>query len=222
MTKDTTRSKGVWVSGAAFAAFSGMVALGWTRGADLWALQETQEHYSRLLNTVLGIFSLFGVEVSGIALLLLLAGLFLCGRRALAGRVLAAFVATGLLELALKLYLPQSPVPEGTVRGEDYAPLLEILTPYSYPSGHMIRSVILFGALYLLSGNRLLRAGLLTALAGVAGNRIFFGMHWPSDVVGGALLGLAGLLWAFQPFSRSAASFFTASDASSSKTGSDG
>jgi hypothetical protein len=36
------------------------------------------------------------VEITGTALLVLLAGLFLRGRRALAGRILAVFVATGV------------------------------------------------------------------------------------------------------------------------------
>lgn len=187
----------------AFVAFSGAVALGWTYGADLWALKETQGYYSPLLSVVLGVCSLIGgLEVSGTALFALLAGLFLNGRRTLARRILIAFVATGLLELVLKFYLPQSPILEGTASGEDYAPLVTVLTPHSYPSGHVLRSVILLGALYLLSRNRFLRAGLLIVLAGGTLNRVYFGVHWVSDVVGGALLGLAGLLWAFKPVSH--------------------
>jgi undecaprenyl-diphosphatase len=145
-----------------------------------------------------GVFSLLGgVEVMGLALLVLLAGLFLRGRRTLAGRILAVFVAASILELAIKSYLPQIPIPEGGGGTEDYAPLVTVGSPYPYPSGHVLRGVIVFGTLYLLSGNRFLRAGFLLVLTGIAANRVYFEVHWVSDVVGGALLGLAALLWAF-------------------------
>ena len=89
MPKNST-SKGVWAVGAAFAAFSGIVALGWMYGTDLWVLRTAQEQSSGSLDDVLSAFSFLGdVEITGTALLVLLAGLFLRGRRALAGRILA-------------------------------------------------------------------------------------------------------------------------------------
>lgn len=64
-----------------------------------------------------GAFSVFsflgGVEVIGATLLVLLAGLFLRGRHTLAGRILAVFVLAGILELAMKFYLSQAPMPKG-------------------------------------------------------------------------------------------------------------
>jgi len=198
MAKNRARLVAFWVVGAAFVAFSGAVYLGWLYEADLWALQETQEHPWNFLHTVSEIFSFFGgAEVTVAAFSLLLVVLFLYGRRALAGRLLAVFMATALVELAMKLYLPQDPLPEGSGRAEDFAPLVVASFPYPYPSGHVIRAVILFGALYLLSDNRVVRAGILVALCGVAASRAYLGVHWASDVVGGALLGIAALLWAF-------------------------
>jgi membrane-associated phospholipid phosphatase len=192
------RRKGAWAAGAAFAAFSGAVALGWLYGVDLWTLQTVQEHSWGFLDAVLNIFSLLGsVEAAELALLVMLMGLFLRGRQELAGRLLMIFVATGIMELVMKLYLPQVPVPEGEVRTEDFAPLVAVAHTYSYPSGHMLRSVILLGAFYLLSGSRFSRVGMMLALLGLAAGRIYPGAHWASDVVGEALLGLAGLLWAF-------------------------
>jgi membrane-associated phospholipid phosphatase len=163
-------------------------------------LRTAQEQSSGSLDDVLSAFSFLGdVEITGTALLVLLAGLFLRGHRALAGRILAVFVATGALELVMKVYMPQVPIPEGVGRTEDYyVPLTTFDSPHSYPSGHILRGVIVFGALYLLSGNRLARAGSLAVLARMAASRIYFGTHWASDIVGGALLGFAALLWAFR------------------------
>ncbi len=195
---DNGMRKGSWAAGVAFVAFSGAVALGWLYEVDLWVLRTAQGHHSGFLDGVLGLFPLIGgPEASGVILLALLAGLFVRDRRALMTPILLVLVATGLVELAMKLFLPQVPIQEETVRAEDYAPLVAMELPYPYPSGHVLRSVIIFGALCLLSGNWFLRASSLAVLIGIATSRVYFGVHWASDVVGGALLGTAGLLWGF-------------------------
>ena len=138
------------VAGAIFAPFSWAVALGWLYKADLWVLQTAQVYPSGFLPAVSGVFSFFGdVEIAASAFSLLLAALFWCGRRAFAGRLLVVFVTTALVELAMKFYLPQQPIPEGSVWLEDFAPLVVAKFPYPYPSGRMLRAVILFGALYV-------------------------------------------------------------------------
>lgn len=68
----------------------------------------------------------------------------------------------------------------------------------SFPSGHTIQSVIALGMLppvvYALTGRRSLAlvTTALTAIAAIAVgvSRIVLVAHWPSDVVGGALVGL--------------------------------
>ena len=58
----------------------------------------------------------------------------------------------------------------------------------------MLRGIILFEALYLLSESRLGRIGLVVVLSGLARSRIDPALHWASDAVGGALLGVEALL----------------------------
>lgn len=193
------RNATLWTSLAALALLSGAVGLEWLRGFDEWSLRAAQSDASERLDAAGTAFSMLGsVEVSGAALIAISTGLALRGKGALAGRVLIAFLSTGILELAMKFLLPQTPVPESVTRSPDPTPLAEVATPFPYPSGHMLRAVIVFGALFVLWENRPARAIIALALAGMAASRVYLGVHWVSDVIGGALLGVAGLAWAFK------------------------
>jgi undecaprenyl-diphosphatase len=183
-------------SAAAFALLSAAAGARWLYPIDVWALRVAQHRTSETLDAAGKAFSVPGdLEYSATALMVLSAVLFLGGRRVLAGRLLAAFVVTGLVEFAMKMLLPQVPMPEETARSTDPSPILEVA--YPYPSGHVLRSVILLGAVYVLWPNRFARAAVLIFLAGMAASRVYLGVHWASDVLGGALLGVAGIAWAF-------------------------
>jgi membrane-associated phospholipid phosphatase len=187
-----------WLLGAIFLLFSAAAGAGWLYGPDDFLKCTAQSRPSSSLDVAFGFLSAFGsLEVTGALLLALAAGLFLGGRRGLAGRLLLAFLATGLLEYLLKQFLPVPPVPMGFARTEDFAPLVVTDHTYPYPSGHALRSTILLGTVYLLSRNGLLRAGVVLVLLGLLASRVYLGTHWTSDVVGGTLLGATAVLWVF-------------------------
>ena len=178
--------------------FSVIAGAGWLYGPDVFVMRAAQSRPSELLDFLAGFLSTAGsLELSGALLLALLAGLYGSGRRRLAGRLLVAFLATGLLEYLLKQFLPVPPIPPGSVRAEDFVPLATLEHSYPYPSGHALRSTILLGTLYFLSRNAFWRVGIALLLLGLLTSRLYIGVHWASDVVGGALLGAAAVLWAF-------------------------
>lgn len=189
----------MWISIAAFAVLSALAGAGWTYTADYALIRAAQRWAAGTLDLIGEFFSETGDwEVMGLALLAIAAAMYYGGRRKTAARLLLAFLATVFVEVALKMALPVPPIPDDLGRSGGFAPLVAVDFPYPYPSGHLLRSVIVFGALYLWTRSRPL--GVIAALyvGGAALTRIYLGVHWPSDVLGGVLLGIAAVLWAFK------------------------
>jgi undecaprenyl-diphosphatase len=84
---------------------------------------------------------------------------------------------------------------------------------FSYPSGHSLSAAALYLSLALIAGSHLrkpaakaaLAAGAFFLMAMVAVSRVYLGVHYPSDVVSGGLLGAAWALIAAAVFSIAAA-----------------
>lgn len=78
----------------------------------------------------------------------------------------------------------------------NFSPLVNGQNGNSFPSGHAAFFFAVAGAVWLFNkkwGWRLLVA---TALMGLA--RIFAGAHWPSDILGGAIVGLSSAWIAYR------------------------
>lgn len=79
----------------------------------------------------------------------------------------------------------------------EVVPHLDLVTSLSYPSGHAVNAmtVLLLGALLLAKRHRGLWIGLAVAGALVVGtSRLLLGVHYPTDIAGGWLLGIAASL----------------------------
>jgi undecaprenyl-diphosphatase len=64
----------------------------------------------------------------------------------------------------------------------------------SFPSGHAMTAAAAYGAIAFVVRHRVVTAVAVTLVAAIALTRVALGVHWPSDVAVGALLGAA---WAW-------------------------
>jgi membrane-associated phospholipid phosphatase len=87
----------------------------------------------------------------------------------------------------------------------DFLLVSDVPATMSFPSGHALSATVLGGVLISLVGEavrpkvicRGLQFMLVLFILAVGASRVYLGFHWPSDVIGGFLLGGLGLVGLF-------------------------
>lgn len=191
----------MWISVAVCVLYTAVAATGILYGADYALIVASQVFANDLFDAIGNIFSVAGdAEVISFAFGFFCIGLFFLLDRWLAVRLVLAYTAASFVELLMKLFVPVPPIPSALGRTENYTPTVEVAYSYPYPSGHMLRLVFFVGAAYLLWPNRTVRVISIALLFLMAATRVYLGVHWLSDMIGGLLIGLAGVAWAFRGY----------------------
>ena len=141
-----------------------------------------------------------GASFLGLTYISILAGplLWHWKRRELAFDAVTLVLMTSLAAYVLKLLFMRERPFEALADANTIAWPFALATGPAMPSGHTARAFAL-AALLSLAGGRSWRLPAIVLAALVGLSRIYLGVHWPSDVLVGALLGVtlaAGMHWA--------------------------
>ncbi len=191
MSKTGILMKGFYaVIYAAYLAFFIWLCIVASRGQYLPGDVAISDWFSRLnlsfAEDVMQVFSAVGETISVVLIVLLIILLLWFYNRRLEALFLAILPSvTGVTTWLLKELIDR---PRPGITGN---------AGLSFPSGHTANSALLFGLLFYLLPHlinkpvltRILRVIIIIHISLVAVSRVYLGEHWPSDILGGVLLG---------------------------------
>ncbi len=191
--------KRVFAAGAlAFLVLCVLAGLLDTFPGDKAGLEWLQSHRSGFLDDAALVASLPGNKlVAALAITAIVLAL-LVYRRWFYALMFASTLVPVVVNMALKEIVDR-PRPDMTI-------VISPPTSPGFPSGHAEHAAVLFLLLAFLAGELVgprwlrwtLRVVLLLAILAVGASRVYLGVHWPSDVLGGYLLGalwVSAALW---------------------------
>jgi undecaprenyl-diphosphatase len=161
---------------------------------DVAIARAVQRPVSPEIDTIARFASLVGNDFPSMVVLALI-GIFIliCLRRLDLALFLAVAVVLRTVGPVLKTLIA-SPRPTS-----DVITIIVHSQGLGFPSGHAMGAALFYGAIAIIApqvvANRLLARGMqvgaVVTMALIALSRVRLGVHWPSDVVGGLLFGLA-------------------------------
>lgn len=180
------------VSSVSLAQLAGEMREGELADVDAAAARVVTSWRGSLDGVMYALTRLGGWEGMTVVTLLAVAVLLLSQRRREALFMVTAAGGTLILSTALKLIFQRA-------RPEDVLYLIPAPASFSFPSGHAMGSMGVLAScavvLHVLRVPRLLRllvsVGVGVVATGVALSRVYFGVHYPSDVLGGQLAAAA-------------------------------
>ncbi len=161
---------------------------------DIGVSEWTQSWRPAWFVTLMKVVSYFGDPKVAVPLVAVVTAALYLRRLRLEALVVAGAAIAGYALRGVLKELVARPRPS-----EDVVEILDLARGFSFPSGHVMHHVVLLGTLGALSYSgmrpglrrQLLVAGFLAAVAAMGFSRIFLGVHWLSDVVGGYAIGIA-------------------------------
>lgn len=157
-------------------------------------LQVAELRTPPLTAIMIGVTRLGSPRPFAVITLVALVALIALGDRRGALHLAIAGLGTWILEVATKGLLERA-------RPTEVVPLRQV-SGYSYPSGHALAASALYLTMAILLGGRLrgrtpkalVMGGVLLLIFAIAVSRVYLGVHYPSDVLGGVALGSAWAL----------------------------
>jgi undecaprenyl-diphosphatase len=191
---------------AAFAALAAARAAQATLAFDATVISVIHGMRTPWLNPVMVLGTNLGAVVVAVPVAVVLVGYLLFKRLWTAAALVLAVYGVGFYWGSSA----QSAI--GRIRPPQIDAIIPVPNAYSFPSGHSITAMLLYGAIAFLAFRiaerrwvRVTVAAVCVVLIVFVGfTRVYLGAHWPTDVIGAWLLGgawlalIAGLYMAFQ------------------------
>ena len=202
--------------GFAFVALTSAIIAGVFTSLDLQVAQAMHDAWIPVLHVPFQLFAELGsVEVTSILMIGLTVYLWRSGFGSDA-LVFFVFLAAEAFEIFYKFNLHHLGPPHSLSHADGPSIstlLLGSTAGNSFPSGHMMRTVIVYGLLAFVIRRLSLAprvrtlavVGAVAVIVPMAFDRLYLDVHWESDVIGGLILGaialLAGTVWLDRPTS---------------------